>query len=365
MKRLVPALFLLLLLTGFASATDTSYPIGYITPGGYAWRGDGYWYYGDQAYTRTQEWVPGYYTTSSPLGCNSYACRTWVPGYYYWKYTAYTKPTVYQPQLPSHTDPGWRSKILDIAAAREKLEGEITRSAFEQQNYMEAVQALGLRAARPNIPYVGVYGAANATYATNFGANGNTQYGYRQESFNTIAQVYGNTDLNTLYQQAAQLTAGAQRLGGEANSGFQTLVGTEGANRARVAEILAKGQMAQQILNSLTAAPQAEVRGYSFRVEKGRIERTEDPKVVTPDQKAALKEKFEQLASARCYDCHNDKDPKGGFKIADYYTLSMEQKNKVWEVISTPDDKKMMPRSKDGGPGKRLTPDEQRLFFLN
>lgn len=363
MKRL--AILFLLLAASAGSAADTTYPIGYITPGGYAWRGDGYWYYGEQPYTRAQVLQPGYYANAT-YGCNT--CRTYVPGYYYWSYTAYNKPTTYAPQLPSYTDPTWRSKFFDIVASREKLEGEITREAFNQQNYMEAVNALGLKPARAPIPYYGAYGNA---YGLNYGVQGNTQYGYAAQSYSTIAQVYGSSDLNVLYQQAAQLTAGAQRLGGEANSGFQALVGTEGANRARVAEILAKGQMAQQILNSLAAAPSAEVRGYSFRIEQGKIQRIEDPKQVTPDQKEALKAKLEQVAEAKCVSCHGDKDAKGGglfpggFKIADYFRLTNEQKNRVWEVISTPDPAKRMPLRPNGGPGEPLTVEEQRAFYLN
>lgn len=373
MKKLSLLLFLLFGLAVWSESpvSASGYANGYVEDG-YTYN-NGYWYLNGQAYTRARWWQPGRegYYLNSGYGCS--LCRVYVPGYagyYFYKYAAYYPA---QQELPKYTDPGWRTKLLDIAAARDKVEGDIRKSAFDHQQYLEAVNALGLQ---NNFRWNG-YGqappySAYGYQAVNYGVNAGTQYGYQANAQATVAHLYGDTNLNSLFQQAAQLTQGAQRLSGEATTGFQALVGAEGGNRARVAEIIAKGQMAAQVLNALAAAPSAEVRGYSFKVTQGKIERVEDPKVVTPDQKAALKEQFGQLASAKCYSCHNDKNAQGksamfpeGFKIADYFLLTVEQKNRVWEVLGSEDPKKRMPLAEGGGPGVPLTVDEKRLFFLN
>jgi hypothetical protein len=55
----------------------------------------------------------------------------------------------------------------------------------------------------------------------------------------------------------------------------------------------------------------------------------------------------------------------GGFKVTEYFNLTNEQKNKVWEAIASTDAKVRMPLGKDGGPGVPLTAEEQKYFYLN
>lgn len=348
------AAFLFLAVCGLASAEG--FAPGYTTAAGYVLNADGLWYYGSQAYTRTLVTIPGYYATSN-------CCRYWVASSSYYQYTIVPKV-----QLPSYTEPGWRTQLLAIAANRDKFEGDIRLKAVEHQNYLEAVNALGLTG---NFRWNG-YGqsvAYGSYYAppVNFGANANTQYGYSA----TYAASFGQSpDLNVLYQQANQLALNSQRLGGEATAGHQGLVAQAGGNQARVAEILAKGQAGSQlalaVANAVAAAPSTETRGFRFDLKPGGVVvRTEDPKLVTPEIRTKLKEQFEALAVAKCGDCHGDTGYKGNFKIGDYYTLSQEQKNRVWERISTQDNSKVMPRDSKGGPGVRLTPEEQKSFFLN
>lgn len=350
----------LLLLFASACTALASFPVGYTTPAGYVLGADGFWWHSGQAYTRSQAWQPGY-----GYGCN------YVAGYYYWKYAPVQVVTKYVNNV-SPSDPGWRGKLLDLAAARDRVEGEVRKGAFEQQYFLEAVNALGLQGnfrlqaygtapaylALQHQQYANQYQLSG--HVTNFGANATTQYGY---SYNSIKQLYGDADLATIFQQAAQLTAQSQKLSGDATSGFQGLVSQEGNNRARVAEIIAKGQMAQQIVAALQAGPASEVKGFSFKVTPAGIQRSEDG--VTAEAKTSLLEKWKALATERCSACHNAEVKKGNFDIAVYPSLTPDIKQKIWSVLTTPDDKTVMPRAQDGGPGKRLTPEELRLFFLN
>lgn len=324
---------------------------GFVNSDGYTFN-SGYWYYGasPQAYYRTLISTPGYY---------SYGY--YYPGSSYYQYTAYYPPKA----AVSYTDPDWRTKLLDIAQQRDKTEGKVRLGAFEQQYFLESVRALGLEGnftwrgygAVPPYPVIGA-----AHYAQSYGANATTQYGY---SYSTIAQLYGdNTNLNSLYQQAAQLTRQLLQLGGEANAGFQALVNTEGGNRARVAEIIVKGQMAMQILNALNAPSTVETRGFSFKVEpNGNVQRQEQN--VSPETKNELMRLWKINADARCAECHSGKTVKGGFNLADYPRYDPAQKQAVWLRLTTTDPDKVMPRLKDGTPGRRLTPEELKLWVLN
>lgn len=316
---------------------------------------DGYYWLGDRAYTRTLYQNPGYW---------SYG--VYYPGAYYYQYTEVPVATKYKTvETIKHTDSNWRSKLLDLAAQRDKFEGEIRKNAHEQAYFMDAVRGLGLQG---NFGWSG-YGAVppgassgygyGYSYSQSYGANATTKYTY-----SNLSQLYGDSDLNQLYQAANQLAQNAQRLGGEATSNFTALAGQEGANRARVAEILAKGQMAQQILQVLEAAPSETVRGFTFKFnERGVFERVESA-AVDPKVKADLYDQFSIVAESRCASCHSGAAKKGGFDVYSYPTMSPEAKQKVWMRLTSDNENLVMPRDPKGGPGKRLTADEFRAFVL-
>lgn len=347
MKYLFSVLLLLIFCIVPATATDYTYR-------------DGYWWLGDKAYTRQLYQNPGYW---------SYG--VYYPGSYYYQYleVPVATKTVYKKETVSYTDPGWRSKLLDIAAQRDKFEGEIRKNAHEQAYFLDGVKALGLQG---NFGWSG-YGAvppgsSGASYGYGYGyasyggagANATTKYTY-----SNLSQLYGDGDLSQLYQAANQLAQNAQRLGGEATSGFTALAGQEGANRARVAEILAKGQMAQQVLQALETAPTGVTKAFSFKFnERGVFEKTEAASGVNPKLREELSEQFSAVASARCASCHSGATRKGGFDVYSYPSMSAEEKQRVWMRLATENEATVMPRTGDGRPGKRLTLEEFRAFLL-
>ena len=364
MKKFLIAVLCFLTLASVATIAQAGeYADGFTTQAGYVYRG-GLWWLNNKAFTRTLVTTPGYWN-----GCS------WVAGTSYYQYYDVSLPTYTAPAtLPTYTDPGWRGKLLDIAAARDKREGAIRAGAFEQAYFLDAVNALGLQGNfRWNgyggvPPYfqqnavggqAGAYGYQMTGQLYNFGANANTQYG---ASFNSIASIYGDNNTAQLFQQAAQLAAQAQKLGGDATNSFHGLVGQEGSNRAKVAEILAKGQQAQQILDALRAAPSTETKGFNFKITPVGIQAV--PENVDPAVKQKLSTDFNTLVVAKCANCHSGNGPKGGFDITKWAAFDAEMKQKVLDRLTSPDPKVMMPRGADGA-GVRLSNEELKLFLLN
>lgn len=346
---------LLLLVAVFALSTEP------VQAGDYVYR-DGYYWYGSTPYYRQLYTSAGYWYG----GC-------YYPGKSYYQYTQATDYVPPVAKTVTYKDPGWRSKLLDIAAQRDKFEGKIRKEAFDQAYFLDSVKALGLQSnftwnGYGTIPpgvasSYGSYGVSPySTYQGNvqFGANAGTQYGY---SYNSIGKLYGDTDVMSLYQMANQQVQNAQRLAGDGQAGFSSLISTEGGSRARVAEILAKGQIATRIIQSLSSGP--EVKGFAFKFSSGgKVERVADG-AVDPGVQKDLSTQFSKLATDRCAGCHSGGKAKGGFDISVYPTLTDEKKQAVWSRLITPDDKAVMPQPNTGETLKRLTPAELRLFFLN
>jgi hypothetical protein len=316
---------------------------------------------------------------------------------YYWDYVPVSYP---QAETPSYGK-GWQDKLLSIAANRDKLEGNLRTAALDHQAYVGAVSALGLTGnfrlanygASPTYPS---YGAPHVPYAAPYATapQGNTLYGY---NYSTVRDLYSDTNLSTLYQQAARLTQNAQTLAGQGHTDFSDLVAKEGGNRARVAEILAKGQSAVAALQA--ANPQAsqhtEQRTFSFRLEQGtngqstlvpvqpsaqpdvgadaQTQPGQQPPAAQPGQAPRAPgpqappmprdndEAFRALLANRCAQCHGDREPKGAFRVSAYATLSPGDKMGVWRRIMAKDSKRMPPP--DAGPA--LTQEEVRMFLTH
>jgi hypothetical protein len=329
--------------------------------GGYTYRGGYYYDAQGYAYTKQQFYqAPTYYN-----GCYS-------PGYYYTKY-------VYVPSAPAYAAPAvpsdWRTKLLEIAEYRDKLIGQERKAAIEQQAFMEAVGALGLRGnfrlqsyGQPVSYGQGSYLADTFQYGAH-GAQGNTVYGY---TYKDVASVYGDTNLNVLYQQAARLAQNAQQLGSQATGDFSGLVQQAGDNQARVAEILAKGQAAAAAMNAAGAGGRATVTrsGFSFKSTTGAEVEPIAPPQVLPDrgnrpQANGGRAAFEALAVKECATCHNPEDPKGKFDIYQYPAMDKDAKAKVVARLITTDPAKHMPQLPEGGAGRQLSKDEIALFLQN
>lgn len=341
-------------------AYGNPYPSG-LADTAYVYR-DGYYWQGERAYTRA--WYQPPFTYGYHGGCYQ---GYWPQGYYTYTYSH----TLQRPQV-SYTDPGWRSKLLDIAAQRDKVEGDIRRGVFEQAYFSAAVKQLGLEG---NFHWQGYgvvppYGAAPilgypSLTLSAAGVQGSTIYGYHGgATYNSIASVYGDANLAQLYQQANRLAENAQRLSGQATTDFSALVGAEGGNRAKVAEILAKSQAVQELLKGLGDGVKVENRQFTFELKQTpqgmQLQRIE-PQAAPGGNRRAL---WEAHAKEACGGCHGGGKKQGGFELAEWVPeMKPERRMAVLSRLLTDDAAKLMPRAADGGVGKKLAPAQLELWL--
>lgn len=318
---------------------------------------DGFWWSGGVAYTRTQVWNPITYTR----GYNGYLYAN--PQTYYWSYIR-VPVIVKKVQLPAKAPVGWRTQLLELAKQRDAYEGKMRLLAVDQKAYIDSIAALGLTGNYKWEGYgTGVPGYSQSLYSsrsTSYGASGLTQYGY---SVKSVREMYGETNLNTLYQQSARLTAGAQALAGKANSEFSGLVGAAGDNAARIAEILAQAEAAERALKAARLAPSTK---ETTTITGSGTSTLPPPKPVEEDLAIASATDFlKTVGIPRCASCHSGNNIKGGFDILKYPTMTDEAKSKVWERLITKDEMKRMPRLATGGVAPKLPVAELKKFFAN
>lgn len=332
-------------------STPQTVEAGYYYYGTYASYYDGNFHYHEAGYGTDGLWYPA----------GNYS---WINGQWYLQGYGFGAGVA---KKVDYT-PDWKKQLLNIAANRDKVEGRLRENALDQQHFLQAAEALGLKGnfnwsnygQHPGFPGYGAggYGAGLGSIGLgSYGATSDTVYGY---TYNTIKDVYGDTNLAALYQQASRLAENAQNLGGQATQGFQDAVAKEGDNRSRVAEILAKAQAAKVALDAANLPPQSHTETKSSTVVV-----TPTAPVGTPNPAPSPNlSGWAEVASNRCASCHSDKTqggPKGKFNIVDYPKLAPEQKAKVLERIFTEDLGRVMPRSADGK-GAPLSAQEKVKF---
>jgi hypothetical protein len=321
----VTRLISILCLFAIVGAASADYTLG----------SDGYYYQGGQAYTR------------SPY--SYYYCGRYYTAY---SYTPYYPPAA--PKKVTYTDPDWRTKLLDLAAERDKAELKVRQGVFEQQYFLQAVKELGLNGnfriegygqAPPYQPSGPSYVQSHVGYQA-----GSTVYG--MATYNTLAQVYGQESVGQLLQTYARLTENQQNLGGRATQDMAQLIGQEGTYRNKVAEILAKGEAVRQMLKAL------EEQSATLKTQvQVPVPLNGQPDPVQQPQQAPqsnLRKLFEESASKRCLSCHSGQKKEGGFDVTEFAALGFERQMKVIERMTTTNTDKLMPRSPQGGPGERV-----------
>jgi len=338
---------LVLLAFVFLVSTPTSghpdhFVDGFVNADGYTFRG-GLWYYPGYTdpYTRTLITTPARFVN----GC-------YVAGTSYYQYARVTLPVAAAPApvTPPPYTPNWKSDAIKYAEARD-----------DYAAYLATLRSLGIQGQQYSFQQ-GTYGSGYGQLPL-FGANATTPYSY---SYQSLASMYGDTNLNQLYQQSAQLTQGAQKLAGDAFSGHSQLVGQAGRDAASLAQILAKGQTAEQILRALngpnTVQTNVNVQGHvPLPPAQKPQEQPQQPKAGGSSSVEAL----QSLIGDRCAACHSGARKEGGIDLANYLQFSRAQKEKVWESLLTNDARKRMPRTETGAAGTPLTPAEMQLFFAN
>lgn len=358
MKRIFLAAFTIAAIFVCVSMVEASYNIGYVSPEGYTWRGDGFWSYANKAYSRT--YVAGCYS------CGRYS----APYYSYYYSHDYTPAYV----APTATDDYGNSEVralIELAKARDKFEGVVRVNQFRHQQVIETIKALGLEG-NFRIPNYGAFSGysygqpmpasyGNLNYST-AGVNASTIWGF---SSNTIKDVYG-PDVSLLYQAAARSTDKAQDYGAEAHRNLIALADGDAKGRERLAVILAKAQAAQEVLRAMEIGSRTETKEFTFRVgPDGNVQKV-DPNIQPQPmngQPASLMEVWKQSA-AKCVTCHSGGDAKGGFQVSAYPSFGIEQRVKIMSrlVKSAPPDKRM-PRSDKGVAGEQMSDNEIAVWW--
>ena len=253
----------------------------------------------------------------------------------------------------------WKTELLKVAEKRD-----------EYAAYAAALRALGVSpppaggfTPPPGVGMGGGYGVNMNTNLGTYGAQGTSLYGYQ-----SVRELYGDANISTLYQQAAQLAQNAQALGGEAAQQFQASVSREGENRSRVAEILARSQAAATALRAAQGSESHQSMSIT-RVEPQGPPADQGPpraRLGNANQPPA-DPAFVKLASETCLRCHDSTKQDGNkfegrFDLRAYPTMSLKEKvEKVIPRLMLPEsDEKHMPKG-----GKSLNPAEIRLFLSN
>jgi len=352
-------------------------------------------------------YVPAYYPTyySYPSYSYSYAAPSYsyaTPSYsaptsglydgqYHYHAAGSTRDGTYYPagmyrwyqgqwQAQNGVPKDWKSQLLTLATARDKVEAQIRLNAAEAAQFNQALKAMGLEGnfhfdqyGQHPAPFVqpkpqAGYGNHNYNLGS-YGSNGSTIYGY---TLNTIKDLYGDSSMNTLFQQAERLASNSQTLAGQATQQFQASITQEGSNRARVAEALARGQAAAQALKAADSPGSRETTSSTaFRIEQGSGDRSQEsgvrsqgaqPRVESQEgEGTALQQAFVQLATSKCLRCHGEDKQEGKFDVRKYPQMSLEEKaRRVWPRLTHPDEAKKMPKE-----GKPLSAEELRIFYNN
>jgi hypothetical protein len=341
---------------------------------------EGYYWSEGVPYTRTWvEGTPGYYALTCSYGCRSYV---WVPGTAgYYRYTR----VALTPQTPD-----WQSKMLAIAAYRDKAILAERKALLNQAAFIDTARVLfgdqqfhitGYGASVGYPPYNG-YGQVASLALSSAGPQGQTVYGYSYNNLN--AQMYGQTDMNALLQSYARTVGNAQQLAGQAHQDFGDITQQQATYAGRVAEVLARSQAARAVWDATAPSPQTNVNlttgkfEFSSGTPPAMPKADQPPPAPKPNPPAvappptpvpaqpgadAAFNAWKQSAINNCVACHY-KAPdgggkiEGGFDVSKFWYADEATKSRVKARLDETDDKKRMPLGKPA-----LSQAEKELWF--
>lgn len=354
LKKAILAVAMVLIL---GTAYAQSYAVGHVE-NGYSYLGNGLWQWpGGGKYTRRL--MPA--VTFIQNGC-------YVTQAAYYQYSFYTPP--YVPPTPAVTakDPDWRNKVLEYAIELDKQKSRQERQALEQQYFLESVKLLGLEGRGRSGPLAypgGVNGpliTSGHYYSSIVPVSASTQYGLSSYS---SSSVYGDGGIAQLLQTYGQLVAGAQKHSIAATESIGAMAADQMDRQAKLQEMNARMMIAVKMMDAISGPPTTITSGFKFTVESGgKISKSVDEKIVTPEVKRDILAKWQTHASNACQSCHFGATLKGGFDVDKYLSMTGTEKEKVLKRLASEDEKFRMPRNADGSAGPKLTREEFQLWML-
>lgn len=239
---------------------------------------------------------------------------------------------------------------------------EVLGAISEQKQAYDALTT-GLATIFPQQAYSG-YGSAqiNETY----GPQGSTQHAYQQLQHGG----FGALDVAAAVDMANRYANNALQVGAQAGHDLQSIVQTGVDGQVRVAEVLARGQVASAVLNAAAGQPaqplnrtislqfQQDATGNWQVAQQGATAQGGQPTGPAPqsDPRLAFLQVAQQSANQSCLKCHQGADAKGGLDLSNLAKLADGDWNGqggIVDRLTTTDPNQLMPRGGDGK-GHRL-----------
>lgn len=208
-------------------------------------------------------------------------------------------------------------------------------------------------------------GYASATVNETYGPQGNTTHAYQ----NLQHGGFGTLDAAAGLDMASRYANNALQVGAQAGQDLNGIVQTGVDGQVRVAEVLARGQVAVAALNAAAGQPaQPLTRTIQLQMQQdasgnwtAQSTPASQPAMPTgpgpqQDPRLAFLQVAQQSANQSCVKCHQGPEAKGGLDLTNLAKLPDEAWNGVGGIIdriTTTDPNQLMPRGGDGK-GKRM-----------
>lgn len=246
-----------------------------------------------------------------------------------------------------------------------KSVAEVLGAISEQKQAYDALTT-GLDIIFPQ--QAGAYGSngyASATVNETYGPQGNTTHAYQ----NLQHGGFGTLDAAAGLDMASRYANNALQVGAQAGQDLNGIVQTGVDGQVRVAEVLARGQVAVAALNAAAGQPaQPLTRTIQLNVQQDAsgnwtAQPAGAPTAAMPagpgpqaDPRLAFLQVAQQSANQSCVKCHQGPEAKGGLDLTNLTKLSDDDWNATGGIIdrlTTTDPNQLMPRGGDGK-GHRL-----------
>lgn len=286
-------------------------------------------------------WKSGVPHKRSVVYVNSVPTYSYTPA----RANASAKVIINQPSPPRD----WKVKVLDLAQAQQ-----------DNQYYLQALAALGYKVSAYN-SYGGLPGYGGGSYQlSQQGVSGTTIYGVN--GYNA-SSLFGDLDINRLYQANARLAEQANEYGAAATERHGELVNRAGANHARVATIIADAQayaarMAALRQDASTFSSTSTTITPTVPVVPPLPQQPVPGQGQLPGQPLAdpVRAALEGVVGKRCLNCHDGNTKKGGFDLTKPQLTDAE-----WAKACDLVQQGKMPLDASGKPTP-LPPEEKALF---
>ena len=272
--------------------------------------------------------------------------RTRVCGSCGWVY----RRTVYRTTAGTE---GWRARLLDIYATRDRYAHQMAASAIEHNEFLETAEALGiepLAAYSPRYATGGGYGiGATAAYQQ----LGNTAYGYGQGAAGSYAPQIGSIDINSALQKFGRIIEQGQQGVSQHATELGAILNTVGSTTTQVAKIEALSRMVKAATKD-----SGDKQSLIFQKKqdgKADVQALDN----STDLFSAAKTAAAEVVKQTCISCHDAKHSKhGDLSGFESWTPTERKKRrlKIIAAITNANPVKRMPLAKDGSPGAPLAP---------